>query len=59
MISYYKRKTTHFCRERGISGTGKTLIARVVAAETNAAFFVINGPEIINKFYGGSVRDEN
>ncbi len=38
----------------GPPGTGKTLIARTVAAETNAAFFVINGPEIINKFYGES-----
>jgi len=38
----------------GPPGTGKTLIARVVAAETNAAFFVINGPEIMNKFYGES-----
>ena len=38
----------------GPPGTGKTLIARVVAAETNASFFVINGPEIINKFYGES-----
>jgi transitional endoplasmic reticulum ATPase len=38
----------------GPPGTGKTLIARVVAAETNARFFVINGPEIINKFYGES-----
>src|SRR6266700_2791162 len=38
----------------GPPGTGNTLIARVVAAETNAAFFVINGPEIINKFYGES-----
>lgn len=38
----------------GPPGTGKTLIARAVATETNAAFFVINGPEIINKFYGES-----
>jgi transitional endoplasmic reticulum ATPase len=38
----------------GPPGTGKTLIARVVAAETNAAFFNINGPEVINKFYGES-----
>ncbi len=38
----------------GPPGTGKTLIARVVAAETNASFFIINGPEIINKFYGES-----
>ncbi len=38
----------------GPPGTGKTLIARVVASETNASFFIINGPEIINKFYGES-----
>ncbi|GER89359.1 ATPase AAA [Dictyobacter vulcani] len=38
----------------GPPGTGKTLIARVVAAETKATFFIINGPEIINKFYGES-----
>ncbi|HEX4206505.1 MAG TPA: CDC48 family AAA ATPase [Ktedonobacteraceae bacterium] len=38
----------------GPPGTGKTLIARAVAAETNAAFFIINGPEIINKLYGES-----
>src|SRR5579875_172204 len=38
----------------GPPGTGKTLIARAVASETNAAFFVINGPEVINKFYGES-----
>ena len=38
----------------GPPGTGKTLIARVVATETKAAFFIINGPEIINKFYGES-----
>jgi transitional endoplasmic reticulum ATPase len=38
----------------GPPGTGKTLIARIVAAETKAAFFIINGPEIINKFYGES-----
>ncbi|GCE06416.1 CDC48 family AAA ATPase [Dictyobacter aurantiacus] len=38
----------------GPPGTGKTLIARVVATETKATFFIINGPEIINKFYGES-----
>src|SRR5215469_7103141 len=38
----------------GPPGTGKTLIARVVASETNAAFFIINGPEILNKLYGES-----
>ena len=38
----------------GPPGTGKTLIARAVAYETAARFFHINGPEIINKFYGQS-----
>ncbi len=38
----------------GPPGTGKTLIARAVAYETAAHFFHINGPEIINKFYGES-----
>ncbi len=38
----------------GPPGCGKTLIARVVAHETDARFFTINGPEIIHKFYGES-----
>lgn len=38
----------------GPPGTGKTLIARAVASEANAAFFIINGPEIMNKLYGES-----
>lgn len=36
----------------GPPGTGKTLIARAVAQETGAHAIVINGPEIISKFYG-------
>lgn len=38
----------------GPTGCGKTLIARAVAHETEAAFFAINGPEIIHKYYGES-----
>ncbi|MGO9006212.1 MAG: CDC48 family AAA ATPase [Beijerinckiaceae bacterium] len=38
----------------GPPGTGKTLIARAVAHEANAHFIHINGPEIIDKFYGAS-----
>jgi transitional endoplasmic reticulum ATPase len=38
----------------GPPGCGKTLLARAVAHETEAAFFSINGPEIIHKFYGES-----
>ncbi len=38
----------------GPPGCGKTLIARAVVHETKANFFLINGPEIIHKFYGES-----
>ncbi len=38
----------------GPPGTGKTLIARAVANESGANFKVINGPEIMSKFYGES-----
>jgi transitional endoplasmic reticulum ATPase len=38
----------------GPPGTGKTLLAKAVASETNSNFFVINGPEIMSKFYGQS-----
>ncbi|XP_030740650.1 ATPase family protein 2 homolog [Echinops telfairi] len=36
----------------GPPGTGKTMIARAVANEVGAHVSVINGPEIISKFYG-------
>jgi SpoVK/Ycf46/Vps4 family AAA+-type ATPase len=38
----------------GPSGTGKTLIARVLAKECGARVFVINGGEVMSKFYGES-----
>lgn len=38
----------------GPPGTGKTLLAKAVANETGANFFLINGPEIMSKFYGQS-----
>ncbi len=38
----------------GPPGTGKTLLAKAVANETNSNFYVINGPEIMSKFYGQS-----
>ncbi|MGD9896242.1 MAG: CDC48 family AAA ATPase [Candidatus Methylacidiphilaceae bacterium] len=36
----------------GPPGSGKTLIARVVANMTKASFFPISGPEILDKHYG-------
>jgi transitional endoplasmic reticulum ATPase len=38
----------------GPPGSGKTLIARAVANETGAFFFLINGPEIMSKMAGES-----
>ena len=38
----------------GPPGCGKTLIARAIAHETEAAFYAVSGPEIIHKFYGES-----
>merc|ERR1719480_353553 len=36
----------------GPPGTGKTLLAKAVANETGAFFFLINGPEIMSKMAG-------
>ena len=38
----------------GPSGCGKSIMAKAVAAETGAYFFVINGPEVISKRAGES-----
>ena len=36
----------------GPPGCGKTLLAKVLASESDARMFSINGPEIMNKYYG-------
>jgi transitional endoplasmic reticulum ATPase len=40
----------------GPPGTGKTLLARAVANESAAKFFLINGPEVMGSAYGESER---
>ena len=40
----------------GPPGTGKTLLARAVANESEAHFILLNGPEIMSKFYGESEK---
>ena len=41
----------------GPPGTGKTLLAKAVANETEANFVLINGPELMSKFYGESEKN--
>ena len=36
----------------GPPGCGKTLLAKVIASESEANMYSINGPEIMNKYYG-------
>ncbi len=40
----------------GPPGTGKTLLAKAVANESEANFMLLNGPEIMSKFYGESEK---
>ncbi|MEM4330732.1 MAG: CDC48 family AAA ATPase [Candidatus Pacearchaeota archaeon] len=40
----------------GPPGTGKTLLAKAVANESEAHFILLNGPEIMSKFYGESEK---
>ena len=41
----------------GPPGTGKTLLAKAVANETNSHFILINGPEVMSKWYGQSEKN--
>ncbi|HUW43691.1 MAG TPA: CDC48 family AAA ATPase [Bacillota bacterium] len=40
----------------GPPGAGKTLLAKAVANESEASFILLNGPEIMSKFYGESEK---
>jgi len=40
----------------GSPGTGKTLLAKAVANEAEANFILLNGPEVMSKFYGESEK---
>src|SRR6266849_4750291 len=40
----------------GLSGTGKTLLAKAVATESEANFISIKGPELLSKWVGESER---
>lgn len=36
----------------GPPGTGKTFLARIIAQESNAKFFLVNGPTVVSKWLG-------
>lgn len=38
----------------GPPGTGKTFLARAMAGEAGATFFVVNGPDLVSEYYGES-----
>jgi transitional endoplasmic reticulum ATPase len=38
----------------GEPGTGKTLLARIIASQTDAVLYEISGPEVFSKYYGQS-----
>ncbi|TDZ93731.1 ATP-binding protein [Mycobacteroides salmoniphilum] len=38
----------------GPPGTGKTMLARIIAKESKAAFFLISGPSVVSKWVGDS-----
>lgn len=40
----------------GVPGTGKTMLARIIAGAAGATFYQISGPEIVSKWYGESEK---
>ena len=38
----------------GPPGTGKTMLARIIASRAKATFYEINGPQVLSKWYGQS-----
>ena len=52
IFEYYHIKPHSGILLYGPPGCGKTLIAKAMANEINAHFILVNGPEILNKYFG-------
>lgn len=54
LFARYSLKPPRGVLLHGPPGSGKTSLARAVAEEAGAAFFVVNGPEIMSEYLGES-----
>ena len=53
-LSKIGARTTKGVLFTGEPGTGKTMLAQIIATQSTAAFYRISGPEIFSKWYGQS-----
>lgn len=55
-ILQYENKTLHLSKYTVIVGTGKTMMARAVAAQTKSTFLKLAGPQLVQMFIGDGAK---